>query len=490
MAKQGSFQYVPLFSPEFNPVKDRKKLDPPRWKNFDRQGKEVVIKKKAERDADFGDPSGENWSDTENEIRADANNYQNDLVKIGKEYFQKLDKIISSYRHFLDLDNFETFYNDLTINARNCIDRAKLELSRLQRVHKENVKHYERFQKMNLLKRMPFLISKWKAFGIVSALFVIEVLINNFLVAGHLEGGGLEAIALTAGIAFLNVFFSLGIGYYLLKNIVHTNTYRRIIGAFVLVLHITLFFYINWMYSAFRTQKVMEFTEGLDTASILENISVWLPWTVDMQFESLILLFIGFVFAVAALVDGYFFDDPYPGYGKMAHTYNKSKKDIEAELDNLVSTMQEIFKGVQKESQNMRTTLTLAVSAWSEETNSFQNEFDSYEKKILNAEKDINYLLEQYIIVNKQRRDKTKYPLPKRFEETRPFSYSDDLKNPHEVFRAHKHVYREDGEREKERKEFQSEVNEDFNIFTKQVEEFREEMLITIKEIQKEYEPA
>lgn len=46
MAKQGSFQYVPLFSPEFNPVKDRKKLDPPRWKNFDRQEKEVVVKKK------------------------------------------------------------------------------------------------------------------------------------------------------------------------------------------------------------------------------------------------------------------------------------------------------------------------------------------------------------------------------------------------------------------------------------------------------------
>ena len=491
MSKEGNFQYVPKFAPEFNPIKNRKKLEPPQWESFDRHAKETEIRKLAERDADSDIPSGEDWSDTENKIRADANMYQKKLEEIGEKYFDELDRIIDSYRHFLlDLDNFETFYNNLTTNARNCIDRAKLELSKLQRVHKENVEHYERFKKLHQLKRMPFLISKWKAFGIVFTLFVIEIFINNLFVADYLEGGGLEAIALTAGIAFLNVFISLGIGYYFLKNIVHIDIHRRIIGALVLVLHIALFFYINWMYSAFRTQKVMEFEEGVDVAST--NVSVWLPWTVNIQFESLILLIIGFVFSVASLLDGYFFDDPYPGYGKTAHIYNKSKKDIEAELDRLVSTMQEIFMGVLKESDKMRATLTLAVNHWSEETNSFQKEFASYEKKILNVEKDINYLLEQYIIANKQRREriKSKYPLPKRFEEIRTFSYQDNQKNPHEVFKAQKHIYREDAERIKERKELQSDVNKKSNIFTIQIEEFKEEMLTTVKEMQKEYEPA
>lgn len=494
MAKQGNFQYVPFFIPEFNPIKDRKKLDPPQWKDFDRRGKEKerAIRKQAEQDADFGIPSGEHWSDTENEILADANEYQHKLADIGSEYFTELENRINSYSDFLSLENFKTFYRNLTTNTQDCIDRAKLKLSQLQSVHKRHVEDYERFKKINRLKRMPSPVSTQKfflQFGIVFILFVVEVAINNFLVADYLEGGGLESIALTVGVAFINVFISLAIGYYFLKYITHINISARIAAVFALVLHITLFFYMNWMYSAFRTQKVMEFEET--NANItLENISVLMPWTVDIQFTSLILLFIGFVFAVLSLIDGYLLDDPYPNYGKIARTYNKSRKDIEVKLNKLVFAMQEIFNGIHKESEEMRTTLMLTINAWSEETNSFQNGFDLYKKKILSAEKDINHMLEEYMIANKDRRDKTKYPLPERLKNTSPFLYTDDQRNPHKVFKTSIDVYMEDATRREKRKKLQEEVEESFNIFTKQVEEFRKKMLITIEEAQKEYEPA
>ena len=494
MSKQGNFQYVPLFIPEFNPVKNRKKLDLPQWEDFDRRGKEKEreIRKRAVQDADFGIPSGEHWSDTENEILADANDYQHKLADIGSEYFTELENKINSYSDFLSLENFKAFYHNLTTNVRDCIDRAKLKLSQLQRVHGRNVEDYERFKKINRLKRMPSPVSTQKfflQFGIVFILFAVEVAINNFLVAGYLEGGGLESIALTVGIAFINVFISLAIGYYFLKYITHINIHARIAAAFALVLHITVFFYLNWMYSAFRTQKVMEFEET-NANSTLESISVLMPWTVDIQFTSLVLLFIGFVFAVLSLLDGYFLDDPYPSYGKNARTYNKSRKDIEAKLDKLVSAMQEIFNGIQKESEEMRTTLMLTVNAWSEETNSLQNGFDLYRKKILGAENDINHMLGEYMIANKDRRDQTKYALPERFKKTSPFLYTDDQKNPHKVFKTSADGYMEDGPRREKRKKLQEDVEENFNMFTKQVAEFRETVLITIKEVQKEYEPT
>ncbi len=489
MSQQGNFRYVPFFVPELNPVRDREELDPPEWKDFDRRGKEKEreIRKQAVEDADFGIPSGENWSDTENEILADANEYQHKLADIGSKYFTQLENRINSYSDFLSLQNFKTFYNHLTTNVQDCIDKAKLELSQLQKVHDRNIKNHEWFKKVNRLKRMPYPVSTQKfliQFGLVIVLFAIEIAINNFLVADYLEGGGFEAMALTAGVAAINVFVSFAIGYYLLKYITHINILARIAAASVLALHVIVFFYLNWMYGAFRHQKVEEL--GQET-NVIGNILM--PWTVNIEFASLILLIIGFAFAIFSLLDGYFLDDPYPSYGRNARTFNKSRKNIEVRLDNMVSTIQEIFSATRKESEELRTTLMLTVRAWSEETNSLQNGFDSYEKKILVAEKDIGHMLAEYMIANKERRE-DKYPHPERFKKTSPFSYTDDQKNPHKVFNTSKDVYMEDEERRQKSRGFQQKIEEDFDMFSEQVEEFRETVLTTTKEIQKEYEPT
>lgn len=496
-SKEGTLQYIPSFDPEINSVKNRKKLDLPKWEDIYRRRKEKErkIRKQAEQDADFGIPSGEDLSNTENEILADAYGYKDKLHKTGSEYFKDLEDTINSYKAFLDNKNshFQTFYSDLTTNVQNYIDKTKLKLSQLQRVHDRNFKDYERFKKINQLKRMPSPISTQKffiLFGIVFILFAIEIAINNFLVADYLEGGGLESIALTVGVAFINVFISFAIGYYFLKYITHINIHYRITATFALILHITIFFYLNWMYSAFRTQKVMEFEET-NANSTLESISVLMPWTVDIQFTSLILLIIGFAFAILSLLDGWFFDDTYPGYGENARTYNKSRKDIETKLNKVVSETQEIFNGIEEKGREMKTTLMSVAKAWSEETNSFQNGFALYRKKIVSAEEDIGHMRREYMIANKNRRDQTKYPLPDRFKKMiTTFLYPDDERNPHKVFETATDVYREDLARREKRRKFEKEIEEVSNIFTMQVQEFREKILITIEEIQKEHEPA
>ena len=132
--------------------------------------------------------------------------------------------------------------------------------------------------------------------------------------------------------------------------------------------------------------------------------------------------------------------------------------------------------------------LSLTLNTWSNETNLLQTRFDSYRKKILNAEKDINHMLREYMIANKGKRELTEYPLPKRFENKAPFSYEDDEKDPFRVFEVSGDVYMEDTQRGQKRERVQKDIEENYSAFTTQVSELREKILKSVKEIQGQYE--
>ena len=93
---------------EFNPIKQKESLPVLEWEDFDRIGKEKdrCIKKQGAEDGSFGIPSGETFSDTENEILADAHEYQHRLAHKGGEYFEKLESRINSYKDFLNQEKF------------------------------------------------------------------------------------------------------------------------------------------------------------------------------------------------------------------------------------------------------------------------------------------------------------------------------------------------------------------------------------------------
>ena len=93
---------------EFNPVKQKESLPVLEWEDFDRIGEEKdrCIKKQGAEDGSFGILSGETFSDTENEILADAHEYQHRLAHKGGEYFEKLESRINSYKDFLNQGKF------------------------------------------------------------------------------------------------------------------------------------------------------------------------------------------------------------------------------------------------------------------------------------------------------------------------------------------------------------------------------------------------
>ena len=97
-------------------------------------------------------------------------------------------------------------------------------------------------------------------------------------------------------------------------------------------------------------------------------------------------------------------------------------------------------------------------------------------------------MLREYIIANKGRRELTEYPLPKRFDDKTPFLYEDGEKDPCRVFEVSSDVYMEDAQRRQRREKVQKDIEENYNAFTTQVSELRKKILMSVKEIQGQYE--
>ena len=79
------------------------------------------------------------------------------------------------------------------------------------------------------------------------------------------------------------------------------------------------------------------------------------PWTVDLTFTSLILVF-GIGFAIASLIDGYLFDDSYPGFGNVG-ARNEDKKEINRIREHLATEIITIFKNEIKKTGEKRDTI-------------------------------------------------------------------------------------------------------------------------------------
>ena len=51
------------------------------------------------------------------------------------------------------------------------------------------------------------------------------------------------------------------------------------------------------------------------------------PFSIDWSFNAAVLTFVGISFALVSLLDGYFFNDPYPGYGGLGKLRNENKNE-------------------------------------------------------------------------------------------------------------------------------------------------------------------
>ena len=125
------------------------------------------------------------------------------------------------------------------------------------------------------------------------------------------------------------------VGFYALKNFHHVKILRKIISQISLFIYLVFIFYLNWAFGAYRAineetgANMLDILQGSATNVDTSSMQAHFPWTVDLTFTSLILVFIGIGFALVSLIDGYLFNDRYPGFGAIAKLRDETKKEID-----------------------------------------------------------------------------------------------------------------------------------------------------------------
>ena len=123
--------------------------------------------------------------------------------------------------------------------------------------------------------------------------------------------------------------------------------------------------YLNWALGAYRSihenrENIKDLILGTADTSTGSGNALF-PWTVDLSFISFTLVFIGLGFAIASLIDGYFFGDRYPGYGEVGKGKNDDKKEINRIREHLATEVNLVFKNEIKKTGEKRDSIISGI---------------------------------------------------------------------------------------------------------------------------------
>lgn len=235
------------------------------------------------------------------------------------------------------------------------VDKAIVALSREQQNLRTKKEDLQQFKEQNGLSREPQPRSRDdKIFniGIIAVLFLIETFGNaSFLARGN-EFGLFGAYTEAVVISFVNlgIAFLLGV---LVVNFNHIHSSRKAVGIASAVVFTAFALLFNLMVAHYRdtTRTVLDEGGKLAIAAFGEN-----PLGLE-GFQSWILFFMGFLFAIISFIDGILWDDRYPGYAKCARVaaeadeaynalYQACLKELKKTSDDAVQALEGIKQNI------------------------------------------------------------------------------------------------------------------------------------------------
>ena len=451
----------------------------------------IKVTKNAQTDGKLNIPPTESKHLTvcENEAIANADEFRASQLKYATGTLKNLEENIRNSQSQLDQENFHTAQVKNLVN--DTIISADGKLSNLKDIFDKEDKQVKYFKHENHLTREPESLTAIKiilGFLIVGVLFVIELMVNSNLLAPAMASGLAEGRAIAASVAGLNVFVSFGVGYYVLKNFQQNVRWKlRIVSQICLAIYLIFIFYLNWALGAYRAIHEETGTNMLDrlqgSTSIVDpsSLQAHLPWTVDLTFTSLILVFVGIGFAIASLVDGYVFNDRYPGYGSIAKLRDETKKEIDRLRERLNPEINRIFKDeirkTKEKSQNI--IQNILRKEWIPNISTLQNIFDGYKRFIEELNGALTHTVGEYRRINETYRSK---PAPEYFASDLGKKLNERYNDTNKVFAGYSELYKSKVQIEKEMAAYLNKIQSEGNEHINKLNDYHE------KEINKKIE--
>ncbi len=213
------------------------------------------------------------------------------------------------------------------------------QLAQKRRTERKRMLELREFRRANdLMREANYPLTGIYHFGVMVLILAVEAAINSgFFAAASpygLSGGFTQALV----ISFINVAFSFIFGWKLLPLFHHIEPWRRGVGTIATAGYVLLIGALALITAHYRAALTLS-PESADTYAyelIMED-----PMGIGAV-ASLFLIFVTLIIAVIGCMDGYTFDDPYPGYGRVYRSHMDSREDYEETREILRDAILEV----------------------------------------------------------------------------------------------------------------------------------------------------
>ncbi len=439
-------------------------------------------------------------SNCEEEAITEYDNQRHQAVDNAVKFLDPIKHKITGYNAILSKKHY--FIDELKEKVQKSLNTTRGRTSNLIDVYKKQNEELKHFKLSHDITRDPKSLTVNKIIiGLlfVLGLFYIEVEVNKALLAPALMGGEKEAQGVVFAVAALNVFISFLAGYFLVKNFNLNTSLKKTVSQIILTIYGFFIIYLNWCLGAFRAiaeQKGEVRAWGQaeqNIAEVMDYGNVLLPWTVSFSFYAVVLTFVGMSFALFSLLDGYFFDDTYPGYGAVGKGRNENKKEINRYREFIITEIGRHFK-LENQSINEKreTLLSKTLKNWSINITTIESAFAAYYKFAKKISDDTNHIIKEYI--GKNREFRTDDATPKywtsddQIAKKRHYELEDEKTDPKKVFPDLAQVYLDNKQIEEEIKKFSNKIVEESNKYQTEVNEYKKEVDKEVNQLRKDYE--
>ena len=390
--------------------------------------KELGIDSRARSDASHGLPTVEATAFTtaENLIEQRITSFYSEAVPNSNS--AALEESLQNAASLRQADGHEGQISTLKSSLRNLLVQCKSRLSSDFEAAKQDKNHLEFFRRDNdrvAKADLKSSLQKFFSLFLILSMFSIEVAVNTSLMEGAISGGIKAVLALAGVIAFVNIGASFMFGRIILPNLYHKLPRQVLLGRLGMLLYVPLIIYINFALGVFRS--LSESQAQVFSSEKLQNVAQLAAWPfdnmTDMSLNSTGLIIIGLLFATISILDGFQFDEPYPGYGKESKRAKKSEKrftHLKKECFDLLYTEQE---GGNKQIKKFKDDREEANKTWANNIDSVQLAFNEYEDWVKGLTKAGNNLLRHYRSINQSYRTSE---VPKYFSEIHDFGFECD----------------------------------------------------------------
>tara|TARA_R110000787_G_scaffold282559_1_gene394490 strand:+ start:5187 stop:6623 length:1437 start_codon:yes stop_codon:yes gene_type:complete len=251
-------------------------------------------------------------------------------------------RVYNDRMNSLDLENrvleIITATKDAVSEFRSRVKTGQNQLYTLARNIKETETELEHFRSEHSLKRTAhYPDSLILLGGLLLIMIVVEAVLNGNFLAQGLAGGLVDGVLSALVIALLNVGIGCLFGNFA-RFVNHNAPAKRWIGY--LSIGCQLFFILIFNLAVAHYRDALASNEPEEAVKLAVVLFKESPLGLQ-DFNSWILAAMGMFFSLIAFIDGYKWDDPYPGYGTTARKNDSAHANFNSEVEYLIEDLAE-----------------------------------------------------------------------------------------------------------------------------------------------------